>query len=149
MSRSIKVVTNNGQSFFTTPKETKRLLRSGLAEIFSKKPLVLKLKNGGYCPEYYEELRHQRGRQVDVTKCPSPDDRDPDQDWEGKFEFPGQPATGRKSIRCKPPRQRIPQVEREYQRYKTGWLRRRGEEQAERVDKRMRAGARALSKVSQ
>ena len=136
MSRSIKVVPNNGQSFFTTPKETKRLLRSGLAEIFSKKPLVLKLKNGGYCPEYYEELRHQRGRQVDVTKCPSPDDRYPDQDWEGEFEPIERPTTGRRSVRCKPPRHRIDQVERDFQRYKTGWLRRRGEKELERAKKR-------------
>ena len=138
MSRSIKVVTNNGQSFFTTPKETKRLIRAGLAVIFKKRPLILKLVDDGYCPEYQEELRYQRGRQVDVTKCPSPDDRYPDQDWEGEFELPDRATTGRKSLRCKPPRHPICEDEREFQRYKTGFLRRQSEEEADRV--RLRSG---------
>lgn len=140
MSRSVKVVTNNGQSFFTTPKETKRLIRAGLATIASKRPLILRLKDDGYCPEYYEELRQQRGRRIEVTKCSGLDDRYPDQDWEGKFELPERPAVAGKSVRCKTPRHRIPQAEREFQQYKTRFLRNNSEEEAERVKVRRAAG---------
>ncbi len=138
MSKSVRVITGSGKAFFVTPKEKKFLIREGLATITSTRPLILKLKDDKYCPEYYEELRHQRGRQVEVTKCPSPDDRYPDQDWEGEFELPDRPATARKSIRCKPPRNPICEDERVFQRYKTAFLRKRSEEEADRV--RMRSG---------
>ena len=138
MSRSIKVITGGGESFFATPKEKKVLIRAGLATIASKRPLILKLKNDGYCPEYHEAHRYERGRQVDVTRGPNPDDLYPDQDWEGKFELLERPSTGRKSTRCKPPRQPVDERERDFQRYKTAFLRKQSEEEAERV--RLRNG---------
>ena len=138
MSKSVRVIKGSGKFFFVTPKEKRTLLRARLATIVNKNPITLKLKDDGYCPEYQEELRHQRGRQVEVTTGPSPDDRYPDQDWEGKFELPERPATGCKSTRCKPPRQPVGERERDFQRYKTGFLRKQSEEEVERV--RLRSG---------
>ena len=138
MSNSIRLITATDKTLFITPRYKKFLLRAGLATITNKRPLTLKLKDDGYCPEYHEELRYQRGRQVDVTKCPSPDDRYPDRDWEGKFELPDLATTGRKSVRCRPPRHPICEDEREFQRYKTGFLRRQSEGEADRV--RLRSG---------
>lgn len=138
MSKSVRVITGSGKCFFVTPKEKKFLIRGGLATITSTRPLTLKLKDDGYCPEYHEELRQQRGRRIEVTKCSNLDDRYPDQDWEGKLELPDRPATGRKSTRCKPPRQPVDECERDFQRYKTGFLRKQSEGEADRV--RLRSG---------
>jgi len=109
------------------------MLEAGDAELIHKIPLTIRIIDE---TEYREELQYQRGRRVEVTKGPSPDDRYPDQDWEGEFEPIERPTTGRRSVRCKPPRHRIDQVERDFQRYKTGWLRRRGEKELERAKKR-------------
>ena len=138
MSKSVRVITERGKAFFVTPKEKKFLIREGLATITSTRPLTLTLKDDGYCPEYHEELRYQRGRRVEVSKCPSLDDRYPDQDWEGKFELPDLATTGRKSVRCRPTRHPVCQVEQDFRRYKTAFLRKQSEEEADRV--RLRSG---------
>ena len=116
------------------------MLNAGEAELVYELPLTIRLIDK---TEYLEELRYQRGRRVEVTKCPNLDDDDkyPRQDWEGEFEFLDRPTTGRKSTRSRPPRHRIDQVERDFQRYKTGWLRRRGEEEKKRAEDRIRAGS--------
>jgi len=111
------------------------MLNAGEAELVYELPLTIRIIDK---TEYLVELQYQRGRRVEVSKCPNLDDEDkyPRQDWEGEFELPEQPTTGRKSVRCKPPRHRIDERERDFQRYKTGWLRRRSEEELERAKRR-------------
>ncbi len=115
------------------------MLNAGEAELVYELPLTIRIIEK---TEYHEELRYQRGRRVEVSKRPSLDDdgKYPDQDWEGTFELPDRATTGRKSLRCRPPRHRIDERERDFQRYKTGWLRRRGEEEKKRAEDRMMAG---------
>ena len=60
------------------------MLEAGDAELIHKIPLTIRIIDE---TEYREELQYQRGRRVEVTKGPSPDDRYPDQDWEGAGQF--------------------------------------------------------------
>lgn len=131
--KKVRLFDLSGRSSYVTKSKSQAMLATGDAELLYETPLTIRLvdKVG-----YKDELLQQTGRVVKVSKCPTLDQRDI------------KPATARKNTRCKLPRHTARQVERDFQRYKTGWLRRRGEEEAERADKRMRAGARALSKVS-
>ena len=68
MANSIRLITETGKTLFITPPHKKFLLRAGLATIASKRPLILKLKNDAYCPEFLEEQRYLSGRLVRVTR---------------------------------------------------------------------------------
>ncbi len=132
-----RVITPSNRERFISYHLARSMLEAGDAELVHKIPLTVRIIDK---TEYREELRYQRGRQVGVSKCPSPGEcnKYPDQDWEGKFELPDLATTGRKSVRCRPPRHPICEDEREFQRYKTGFLRRQSEEEADRV--RLRSG---------
>ena len=106
---------------------------NGEAELLYELPLTIRIIDP---TEYKEELRQQTGRVTRVGKK-SPHGV---QDCIGVCDrSKGQITTGRRNTRSKPPRHPIRQVEREFQRYKTGFLIRRGEEEQARAKRRARA----------
>lgn len=130
--KKVRLLDLSGRSSYITEPKAQKLIDAGDAELLYEVPLTIRIIDK---VEYLEELRYQRGRRVEVSKCPSLSayDKFPDQDWEGEFELPDRATTGRKSLRCRPPRHPICEDEREYQRYKTRVLRNKSEEEAERV----------------
>jgi len=120
--KKVRLLDLSGRSSYITELKAQEMIDAGDAEVLYETPLTIRIidKVG-----YQDELHRETGRSVKVSSCPSRKDFDANKarKW----------VTGFSSTRCKTPRHRIPEVEREFQRYKTGFLRRQSEEEADRV----------------
>jgi len=114
--KKVRLLDLSGRSSYITEFKAQEMIDVGDAEVLYETPLTIRIidKVG-----YQDELHHETGRLVKVSNRPSSRDFDADRAraW----------VTGFSSTRCKTPRHRVPEVEREFQRYKTRLLRNRSE----------------------
>jgi hypothetical protein len=113
--KKVRIFDLSGRSSYITEPKAQKLIDAGDAEVLYEVPLTLRIIDK---VEYLEELRQQKGWATRMTR---PTASTP----------PGEVILGNKDTRAKQPRHHIPQVERDFQRYKTRLLRNKPEEEAE------------------
>ena len=121
--KKVRLLDLSGRSSYITETKAQKLIDAGDAEVLYEVPLTIRTidKVG-----YKEDLRRETGRVVKVSKGAALYQYDIDPSAQERLK---QPATARRDTRCKAPRHHIPQVEREFQRYKTRLLRNKSEEE--------------------
>lgn len=103
--KKVRLLDLSGRSSYITEPKAQKLIDAGDAELLYEVPLTIRIIDK---VEYLEELRQQKGW---VTRMTRP-----------TGSTLASAMVGGKDTRAKRPRHHIPQVEQEFQRYKTRLL---------------------------
>ena len=114
--KKVRLFDLSGRSSYITEPKAQKLIDAGDAEVLYEVPLTLRMIDK---VEYLEELRQQKGWATRMTKPTA------------STPLPLGVITGNHSTRAKSPRHLVPKAEREFQRYKTRFLRNKPGEEAE------------------